>query len=83
MIRVSSTNSARTVGRYQDVAVSQPIVVTRDGRDRTVMISAGEYQFDWPGPDLRRVGDRGDSCIAYGFLPSRLFAELHRCSFAA
>jgi hypothetical protein len=34
--------------------------------------------FDWPGPDLRRVGDRDDSSVAYGFLPPRFFAELRR-----
>jgi len=34
--------------------------------------------FDWPGPDLRRVGDREDSSVAYGFLPPRFFAELRR-----
>jgi len=35
-------------------------------------------RFRWPGPDLRRVGDRDDSSVAYGFLPPRFFAELHR-----
>jgi PHD/YefM family antitoxin component YafN of YafNO toxin-antitoxin module len=30
--------------RYQDVALTQPVVVTRNGRDRTVMISAEEYR---------------------------------------
>jgi hypothetical protein len=34
--------------------------------------------FDWPGPDLRRVGDRDDSSVAYGLLPPKLFAELRR-----
>jgi hypothetical protein len=34
--------------------------------------------FDWAGPELRRVGDRDDSSVAYGFLPPRLFAELRR-----
>lgn len=34
--------------------------------------------FEWPGPDLRRVGDRDDSSLAYGFLPPRFFAELRR-----
>jgi len=43
MIRVSSTEFGKEVGRYQDVALSQPVVVTRNGRDRTVMISAEEY----------------------------------------
>jgi len=43
MIRVSSTEFGKEVGRYQDVALSQPVVVTRNGRDRTVVISAEEY----------------------------------------
>ncbi len=44
MIRVSATEFSKEVGRYQDAALSQPVVVTRNGRDRTVMISAEEYQ---------------------------------------
>ncbi len=43
MIRVSSTEFGKEVGRYQDAALIQPVVVTRNGRDRTVMISAEEY----------------------------------------
>jgi len=43
MIRVSSTEFGKEVGRYQDMALSQPVIVTRNGRDRTVMISAEEY----------------------------------------
>jgi hypothetical protein len=43
MIRVSSTEFGKEVGRYQDLALSQPVVVTRNGRDRTVVISADEY----------------------------------------
>jgi len=34
--------------------------------------------FEWPGPDLRRVGDRDDGSVAYGLLPPRFFAELRR-----
>ena len=43
MIRVSSTEFGKDVGRFQDIALAQPVVVTRNGRDRTVMISAEEY----------------------------------------
>ena len=43
MICVSSTEFGKEVGRYQDAALSQPVIVTRNGRDRTVMISAEEY----------------------------------------
>ncbi|MBK5961534.1 prevent-host-death protein [Rhodoplanes elegans] len=44
MIRVSSKDFGREVERYEDVALREPVVVTRDGRDRTVMISADEYR---------------------------------------
>jgi hypothetical protein len=30
--------------------------------------------YEWPGPDLRRVGNS----VAYGVLPPRYFAELRR-----
>lgn len=43
MVRVSSTEFQREVGRFQDVALVEPVMVTRNGRDRTVMISAEEY----------------------------------------
>jgi hypothetical protein len=43
MIRVSSTEFGKEVGRYQDLALKEPVVVTRNGRDRTVVISADEY----------------------------------------
>lgn len=44
MIRVSSTEFGKELGRYQDAALSQPVIVTRNGRDRTVVISAEEFQ---------------------------------------
>jgi PHD/YefM family antitoxin component YafN of YafNO toxin-antitoxin module len=43
MIRVSSTEFGKEVGRYQDVALTEPVIVTRNGRDRTVVIAAEEY----------------------------------------
>jgi len=50
MIRVSSTEFGKEVGRYQDMALVQPVVVTRNGRDRVVMISTDEYHFPGLGP---------------------------------
>ena len=44
MVRVSSTEFGKEVGRYQDLALKDAVVVTRNGRDRTVMISVEEYQ---------------------------------------
>jgi hypothetical protein len=46
--------------------------------ERTWIVLSESNLFDWPGPDLRRVGDRDDSSVAYGFLPPGLFAELRR-----
>ncbi|HMK68128.1 MAG TPA: type II toxin-antitoxin system Phd/YefM family antitoxin [Stellaceae bacterium] len=44
MIRVPAAEFQRNIGRYQDLALTQPVAVTRNGRDRTIMISVEEYQ---------------------------------------
>jgi PHD/YefM family antitoxin component YafN of YafNO toxin-antitoxin module len=43
MVRVSAAEFQRNIGRYQDMALVQPVAVTRNGRERTVMISIEEY----------------------------------------
>jgi prevent-host-death family protein len=43
MIRVSAADFQRNIGKYQDLALTQPVAVTRNGRERTVMISIDEY----------------------------------------
>lgn len=62
-------------------ALELPSVVKRhlglDGERSWVVLSESNL-FDWPGPDLRRIADRDDSSLAYGFLPPRLFNELRR-----
>jgi prevent-host-death family protein len=44
VVRISATEFQRNIGRYQDVALTEPVTITRDGRDRTVMLSAEEYE---------------------------------------
>jgi prevent-host-death family protein len=44
VIKVSAAEFQRNIGRYQDLALTQPVAVTRNGRERTVMISIDEYQ---------------------------------------
>jgi len=44
MIRVTAAEFQKHIGRYQDAALTQPVTVTRNGRDRTVVISADEYR---------------------------------------
>jgi hypothetical protein len=48
-----------------------------DGERSWVVLSESNV-FTWPGPDLRRIADRDDSSVAYGFLPPRLFNALRR-----
>ena|ERR1700724_2109374 len=43
MVKVSAAEFQRNIGRYQDMALVQPVAVTRNGRERTVMISVEEY----------------------------------------
>jgi prevent-host-death family protein len=43
MIKVSAAEFQRNIGRYQDIALTRPVAVTRNGRERTVMISVEEY----------------------------------------
>ena len=43
MVRVPAGEFQRHIGRYQDIALTQAVAVTRNGRERTVMISADEY----------------------------------------
>jgi prevent-host-death family protein len=44
VIKVSAAEFQRNIGRYQDLALTQPVAVTRNGRERTVLISVDEYQ---------------------------------------
>jgi prevent-host-death family protein len=44
VIKVPAAEFQRNIGRYQDLALKEPVAVTRNGRERTVMISIEEYQ---------------------------------------
>lgn len=43
MRRVSSTEFQKKVGLYQDLALAEPLTITRNGRDKVVLLSAEEY----------------------------------------
>ena len=44
METVSSADFQRNVGRIQDHALVEPVMVTRNGRERLVLLSAEEYR---------------------------------------
>jgi len=43
MVTVSSAELQRHLGRYQDMALVEPVSVTRNGRERVIILSAEEY----------------------------------------
>ena len=44
MITISSAEFQRHFGRYQDEALTQPVAITRNGRERVVILSVNEYR---------------------------------------
>jgi prevent-host-death family protein len=42
MITVTAAEFQRYFGRYQDEVLTQPVLITRNGRERVVMISIDE-----------------------------------------
>jgi len=42
IVRVSATEFSKQAGRYQDAALPQPVIVTRNGEDSTITISMEE-----------------------------------------
>jgi PHD/YefM family antitoxin component YafN of YafNO toxin-antitoxin module len=65
MIKVSAAEFQRNIGRYQDLALTQPVAVTRNGRERTVMISTEEYhRLKRRDRQVLRLEDFTDEMIA-------------------
>ena len=44
MLTVSAAEFQRHFGRYQDEALKQPLSISRNGRDRLVVLAVEEYQ---------------------------------------
>ncbi len=42
-VTVTAAEFHRNVGHYQDVALTKPVAITKNGRGRTVLLSAEEY----------------------------------------
>ncbi|QND64920.1 type II toxin-antitoxin system prevent-host-death family antitoxin [Mesorhizobium loti] len=41
---ISSVEFQRNLGRYQDKALAEPVTITKNGRERLVLLSVDEYQ---------------------------------------
>jgi PHD/YefM family antitoxin component YafN of YafNO toxin-antitoxin module len=44
MLKVSAAEFQRNIVRYQDLALRQPIAVTRNGRESCILLSTEEYR---------------------------------------
>jgi prevent-host-death family protein len=42
-VSLSAEEFHRNVGAYQDIALTRPVTITKNGRERTVLLSAQEY----------------------------------------
>jgi prevent-host-death family protein len=67
IIKVTSADFQRNIGLYQDEALKNPVAITKNGRLRTVLISAEEYE---------RLKRRDRRVIAAGEVSDRQIAAL-------
>jgi prevent-host-death family protein len=56
-MKVTSTEFQQNVGRYQDAALVEPVVITKNGRDKNVLISAAMFETITKGRVSRRAED--------------------------
>jgi prevent-host-death family protein len=43
-VTVTAAEFQRNIGTYQDIALTKAVTITKNGRERTVLISAQEYE---------------------------------------
>jgi prevent-host-death family protein len=62
-MKVTSTEFQQNVGRYQDAAIKEPVMITKNGRDHTVLVSADFFNAVLNGRIARRVEDLDEETI--------------------
>ena len=67
IVKVTAAEFHRNIDAYQDMALTKVVTITKNGRDRTVLISADEYA---------RLKRRDRKVIAAGDLSERHVAAL-------
>ncbi len=56
-MKVTSTEFQQNVGHYQDAALVEPVIITKNGRDKNVLISAAAFETLVKGRVARRMED--------------------------
>ena len=62
-MKVTSTNFQQNVGRYQDAAMSEPVIITKNGRTKNVLISAAAFAVLVRGRVAQRMEDLDDESL--------------------
>lgn len=64
-MRVSTADFIKNYGNFADKALTEPVTITKNGRDRLVVIAAGEYErLKRRDRRVRRAEDLTDEEIA-------------------
>lgn len=79
VVTVTSADFQRNIGLYQDEALKKPVAITKNGRPRTVLISAEEYdrlkRRDRRAISAGEISDRHVAALRAAKVPDR-FADL-------
>jgi len=62
-MKVTSTEFQQNVGRYQDAALTEPVIITKNGRDKNVLISAAAFETLVRGRVAHRMEDLDDETL--------------------
>ena len=62
-MKITSTEFQQNVGRYQDAALTEPVIITKNGRDKNVLISAAAFETLVRGRVARRMEDLDDEAL--------------------
>jgi prevent-host-death family protein len=62
-MKITSTEFQQNVGRYQDAAQRAPIVITKNARPHTVLMSAAFFEIVMNGRIARRVENLDDDTL--------------------
>ena len=62
-MKVTSTEFQQNVGRCLDEALTEPVIITKNGRDRNVLISASAFKTLVRGRIPRRMEDLDDETL--------------------
>ena len=62
-MKITSTEFQQNVRRYLDAALTEPVIITRNDRDRNVLISAAAFETLVRGRVARRMEDLDDETL--------------------